>query len=394
MRIETKVATIACCAPETYQGVVNMPPFRASTILFPSLADFEAGERGEWPHAVYGRYGTPSSETLEQVVAELEGADHAIVFASGLAAITAALFAFVKAGDHILIADSVYGPTRRLCDQELSRFGVEVTYYDPLIGAGIASLMRDNTRVVYCESPGSLTFEMQDIPAIAAEAHRRGALVIADNTWATSLHFRPFDKGVDISMHSLTKYFAGHSDLVMGSLSCKAEHYKRLLRAARNFGAKPSADDCYLAMRGLRTMAVRVKQQESNALAVAGWLTQRPEVERVLHPALPGHPGHALWKRDMQGATALFSVILKPCSHAALAAFIDGMRLFHLGFSWGGFESLIIPFDLEKVRSATKPAYAGQGIRLHIGLEHPEDLIADLEAGFARMRAADAAVLK
>ncbi len=387
MHIDTKVATIGTYETETPQRIVSLPPYRASTILFDTLADFDKVERGEWPFPTYGRYGTPSTSALEHAIAELEGADHAILHASGMAAIATSLIAFVKAGDHLLMVDTVYGPSRRFCEYELKRLGVEVTYYDPTIGSGIAALMKENTRVVYCESPGSLTFEMQDIPAIAAEAHKRGIIVVADNTWATPLLFKAFEHGVDISMQSVTKYISGHSDLVMGSLSCKKEHYKRLLVAARNLGAAVSADNCYLAMRGIRTMAVRLKQHQENAMVVAKWLQQRPEVVKVLYPALPDDPGHALWKRDMLGATALFGFLLKPCPREALAAMLDNLRYFHMGYSWGGFESLLIPFNLDKVRTATRLNHAGHCLRIHIGLENPADLIADLEAGFERMRA-------
>ncbi len=386
MHKDTQLATTQSPDPAQYGGAVNIPPFRASTILFKTLAEFEAAERGEAERPTYGRYGTPSTVALEAAIAEMEGADHTIIYASGQAAIVASLLAFVKAGDHVLIPDSVYGTTRRFCEFELKRLGVEVVYYDPRIGGAIAELMKDNTRLVYCESPGSLTFEMQDIPAIAAAAHARGALVVADNTWATPLYFQPLAHGVDISMQSVTKYISGHSDLVMGALSCKAQHYKRLLAASRNLGAAVSGDNCYLAMRGLRTLAVRLQQHQSSALQVAQWLQTRSEVERVIYPALPGDTGHALWKRDMAGATGLFSVLLKPCSHAALEAMIDGLELFHMGYSWGGFESLLIPFSLA-TRTATAWEHKGANLRLHIGLEHPQDLISDLHAGFARMKA-------
>lgn len=384
-RRETKLATLGL-APDIFDGIVNMPVCRASTILFKNLDQFEAGERGEYPLPTYGRYGNPTQIALEKAVAELEGADHAIVFSTGLAAIVAALFAFAKAGDHVLMVDTVYGSTRRFCDYELKRLGVEVTYYDPTIGAGISSLFKENTKVVYVESPGSLSFEMQDIPAISAEAKKRGIIVIADNTWATPLYFKAFEKGVDISMHSATKYIGGHSDMLMGTLTCKKEHYKQLIVTARNLGSSPSADNCFLALRGLRTMTLRLDKHYENSLKVAGWLKTLPQVEEVYYPALPGAPGHELWKRDMAGACGLFAFQMKPVSYEQLSSFIDGLEYFGLGFSWGGFESLIIPCHLNKVRSATTWPHEGPLIRLHIGLEHVDDLIEDLAAGFKRLQ--------
>ncbi len=383
MKKETQLVTLGCF-PEDHHGVVNLPTYRASTILFANLAEFEAADRGEHPRPTYGRYGTPSTDALEKVLAEFEGSKYAIVTASGLSAIVVGLMAFLKAGDHLLMVDSAYSPSRRFCDGLLKKFGVEVTYYDPLIGADIAKLMKDNTRVVFVESPGSLTFEVQDIPAIAKVAHAKGAVVIGDMTWGTLLYQTPRDLGVDVTIHSTTKYTAGHSDLVMGTIYCNEEHYKNLLTTYRNLGPSPSADNCYLAMRGLRTMAVRVKQQYESALTVAKWLQTRPEVEAVLYPALPGAPGHELWKRDFTGAASLFSIALKPSSHKALAAMIDGLEYFGLGYSWGGYESLLITFNTEKIRTARPWPYKGPGVRLHIGLEHPDDIIRDLEAGLNR----------
>lgn len=388
MKKETLLATLGC-APEDHRGAVNTPPYRASTILFPNLASFEAADRGEAPYAIYGRYGTVSTDTLEQSIATLEEADHTIVTSSGLAAIVLTLMAFLKSGDHLLMVDTVYGPARRFCEHELKRMGVQTTYYDPDMGAGIASLIQDNTRMIYMESPGSLTFEMQDIPAITKVAKAKNILTASDNTWGTPMYLRAFDLGVDISIHSATKYIGGHSDLVMGTVSCKKEHYLPLLRTFRNTGACPSADNCYLAQRGLRTMSIRLRQHHEHGLMVAEWLKKQPEVEAVLHPALPGAPGHELWKRDFTGACGLFSIVLKaPVTHAALSAMLDSMELFGMGYSWGGFESLMIPFSVQKSRTAKPWPYTGQGLRLHIGLEAPDDLIRDLEAGFKRYRAA------
>lgn len=385
MKKETLLATLGL-ASDHHRGVVNTPPYRASTILFPTLAEFEEAERGQSPHPPYGRYGTRSNEAVEEAMAKLEGADYAIVLPSGLAAIVLALNTFLKAGDHLLMVDSVYGSTRRFCDYELKRFGVEVTYYDPLIGSGIAALIKENTRVVYVESPGSLTFEVQDIPAIAKAAHAKNVLVVGDNTWGTPLFMDAFALGMDISIHSATKYIGGHSDLVMGLVSCKKEHYAPLLRAYRNTGGTASADNCFLALRGLRSLGLRLKQHHVNALQVAEWLSKRPEVEIVLHPGLPGAPGHELWKRDFGGACGLFSFMLKEQpSSAKLAAMVDHLEHFGMGYSWGGFESLITPVTAHKSRVTPWP-YKGQLLRVHIGLEHPDDLIHDLQAGFERMQ--------
>jgi cystathionine beta-lyase len=390
MKKETLLAKIGT-ASEAHRGVVSIPAYRASTILFPNLAEFEAADSGQCSYPTYGRFGTPSTDALEKAMAEIEGAAYSIVTQSGLSAIATALLAFLGAGDHLLMVDSVYGSTRPFCDQELKRLGVEITYYDPCIGSGIADLIRPNTKVIFTESPGSLTFEMQDIPAICAAAHSSkvasGVVVIGDNTWGTPLYYRPFELGMDVSMHSATKYISGHSDLVMGVLSCnKEEHYKKILRTFRNLGMRPSGDECYLALRGLRTMAVRLQQHYISGLQVANWLAKRSEVSEVLHPALPSFAGHELWKRDFSGATSLFSIVLKDgYSHDALAAMLDGLKHFGMGYSWGGFESLIIPCHPEKVRTATKWQRDGFLIRLHIGLENVDDLIADLEAGFGRL---------
>lgn len=370
-----------------HRGVVNTPPYRASTILFPNLAEFDAAESGKYPHPTYARFGTPSTEALEQAIATLEGADHSIVTSSGLSAIVASLLAFLDSGDHLLMVDSVYGPTRRFCDQELKGFGIETTYYDPCVGSGIADLIRPNTKVVFTESPGSLTFEVQDIPAIAKEAHARGAVVISDNTWATPIFMRPFELGIDVSVHSATKYINGHSDLVMGVLSCRNEHYKKLLQTYRNLGACPSGDNCYLALRGLRTLAVRLRQHYENGLKVAKWLRGREEVVEVLYPALPDGAGHDLWKRDFSGASSLFGIVLdRDYPRSSLAMMLDGFEHFGMGYSWGGFESLIIPCSPQKIRTATKWEYEGNVLRLHVGLENADDLIEDLARGFERLK--------
>jgi len=376
--------------PKRDSGSVNPPVHRTSTVLFPDYATFADYEAGKRDLRSYGRYGSPTTDALEEALVALEGADHAISTGSGLAAITTTLLAFLSAGDHLLVPDSIYGSARKFVTQELPRYGVEVEFYNPVIGARIEALIKSNTRSVYCESPGSLTFEMQDIPAIAAAARAKKAdiLIIADNTWATPLLQQPFAMGIDISIHSCTKYIGGHSDLVMGAVLCKAAHYKTLKRAHYNIGAATSGDNASLALRGLRTIAVRLKQHETNALEVAKWLETVPEVMRVLFPALPSDPGHAIWKRDMTGASGLFAVEITPASNAALGAMIDGLHHFGLGYSWGGFESLITAYRPATQRSVSRFAPDATFLRLHIGLESPTDLIADLDAGFARLRAA------
>lgn len=374
--------------PKRDSGSVNPPVHRTSTVIFPDYKTFHAYEEGRIQHLGYGRYGSPTTQELEETLATLEGADHAIITGSGLAAITTTLLAFLSAGDHVLIPDSLYSSARNFVKAELVRFNIAVTFYDPTIGAGIAKLMKKNTKMVYVESPGSLTFEMQDIPAIARVAKKHGALVVGDNTWATPLLQKPFELGQDISIHSATKYIGGHSDLVMGAVLCKKQHYQTLRRAHRNIGAATSGDNAYLALRGLRTIAVRLKRHGKHAIEVAQWLKTVPEVKRVLFPALPSDPGHKLWKRDMTGASGLFAVEINTSNHKAIGAMLDGLEHFGMGFSWGGFESLIIAYQPAKMREATKWAKDATLLRLHIGLENPKDLIADLDAGFKRLRKA------
>ncbi len=371
--------------PHDQHGVVNPAVYRASTILAPSLAAFEAARQPDWKGYRYGRIGTPTSRALEEAIATLYGAPDAVCVSSGMAAITVALLSQVKAGDHILVSDSAYFPCRKLCDGILARMGVETTYYDPLIGAGIAALMRPNTSVVYTESPGSLTFEVQDIPAIAAVAHASGARVLMDNTWATPLFFKPFEKGVDVVIEAATKYFCGHSDVMMGIVTATPAAMPGVRKTAQELGICSGGDDLYLVQRGLRTLGVRIARNQETALTLARWLQARPEVSRVLHPGLPEDPGHALWKRDFTGSSGLFSFILKPVPKPALAAFLDGLELYGMGASWGGYESLILPGDPHHYRTATPWEEPGQLLRIHAGLEDPEDLIADLAAGFERM---------
>lgn len=370
--------------PERYHGFVNPPVYRGSTVLYPDAAML-ASHDIPYP---YGRTNTPTIEALAEALAEIEGAAGCLLAPSGLAAIGGALLAFVEAGDHILVADSVYRPTRRFCDEVLARLGVTTHYYDPLAGAGIAALMRPDTRLVFVESPGSQTMEVQDIPAIAEAARARGARVLMDNTWATPLYFRPFEKGVDVSIHAGTKYIVGHSDAMLGAVTGTAEVMPALQRAWRNLGACAGTEEMFLALRGLRTLSVRLSRHMAAGIEIAGWLRARPEVAAVLHPALDGAPGHALWRRDFTGASGLFSVVLKPAGPAAVAAMLDGLELFGLGYSWGGFESLVIAFDPADYRTATRWTAAGPALRFHIGLEDVDDLKADLAAGFARLAAA------
>jgi cystathionine beta-lyase len=374
--------------PDANHGIINPPVYHASTVLFPTLAAMDAGIKDKLAGVYYGRYGTPTTFALEEAVCALEGGGKAVTLPSGLAANSVALMSFLRAGDHLLMVDSVYEPVRTLCNRTLAQFGIETTYYDPAIGAAIGDLMRPNTRVVYVESPGSLTFEIQDIPAIADAVHERGALVVMDNTWATPLYFKAFRHGVDLIVHAATKYIVGHADAMLGLIVCREEHYRGIKATAHGLGYAAAPDDCYLALRGLRTLDVRLARHQENALAVARWLQGRPEVERVLHPALPEHPGHALWRRDFTGSTGLFSIVLKPCSAEALATMLDGLRLFGMGVSWGGYESLVLRVKPETVRTATRWQAAGPTLRLHIGLEDPRDLIADLERGFERLSAA------
>jgi cysteine-S-conjugate beta-lyase len=367
--------------PARFHGFVNAPIYRGSTVIYPTL---DALERNDQDFC-YGRLGTPTSRELQQALAALEGADRCLLCPSGLAAIATVLLAFAAAGDRILVSDSVYGPTRRFCDEVLSRLGVEIAYYDPLIGAGIADLLDRRTRLVFTESPGSQSFEMQDIPAIAEAAHDAGAVVALDNTWATPLYFKPFTHGVDISIHAATKYIVGHADAMLGAINAVGKATIERLQGCHDaLGLCPGPEDVYLALRGLRTLGVRLERHQRSGLALAEWLAARPEVARVIHPALASDPGHAIWKRDFSGASGLFSIILKPMPKPALAAFLDGLALFGMGYSWGGFESLILPFDPRSYRTATQWQAEGPALRIHAGLEDVEDLKADLAAGFAR----------
>ncbi|KDB10630.1 cystathionine beta-lyase [Burkholderia sp. lig30] len=336
----------------------------------------------------YGRHGSPTTRALEEALARLEGAHGTLLTPSGLSAITTALLAVLNPGDHLLVTDSVYDPTRAFCDETLARLGIDTTYYDPAIGADIAGLMRPNTRAVFAESPGSLTFEVQDIPAISRAAHRHGAIVLLDNTWGTPLHFRSFEHGVDVSIHAATKYISGHSDVLTGAILTTEALYPKISRCYRQLGMTVSGDDAYLALRGLRTLSVRLERHQRNANALTDWLARQPEVAEILYPARPGAAGHALWRRDFTGACGLFGVVLHRQPDDAMRAMLDGLTCFGMGYSWGGFESLVIPANPARHRTATRWPNDGQLLRIHAGLEHPDDMIADLEAGFARLRAA------
>lgn len=370
--------------PFDYHGFINPPPVRASTVLFPTAEIMET-------HAqkyTYGTRGTPTTNALCDAINELEGAAGTILVPSGLAAVTIAFLAYLSSGDHALVVDSVYGPTRHFCETMLARFGVEAEFYDPMIGVDIEKLFRPNTRLVHIEAPGSNTFEMQDVPAIVAVAHRHQAVVSMDNTWATPLYFRPLDFGVDVSIQAVTKYPAGHSDVLMGTVSANAKHWKRLKDTNGALGICGAPDDAYQVLRGLRTMGVRLERHQQSALSVARWLEKRKEVARVLHPALPNFPGHHLWKRDFKGASGIFSFVLaverKEDHKRQAQTFLNALQLFGLGYSWGGFPSLALHVNLFD-RRVTPPPVEGPVLRLQIGLEDVSDLILDLERGFAAL---------
>jgi cysteine-S-conjugate beta-lyase len=378
--------------PKSYHGFVNPPVVHASTVLFETSESMSAPE-SRMQKYTYGTHGTPTTDALCDALNELEGAAGTVLVPSGLVAVTLPLLAYLSAGDHALIVDSVYFPTRRFCNTMLKRLGISVDYYDPAIGAGIEALIKPNTRLVHLEAPGSNTFEMQDVPAIAAAAHRHGCVVTMDNTWATPVYFRPLDFGVDVSIHAATKYPSGHSDVLMGTVSANAEHWPALKEANMTLGLCAAPDDAYQILRGLRTMGIRLERHQQSALAVAQWLEGRDDVASVLHPALPSFDGHELWKRDFKGASGIFSVILKANDETRFAekanAFLNALKLFGLGYSWGGYESLAVPVKLAD-RVVRKQPPEGPVIRLQIGLEDVADIINDLERGFAAAYEADA----
>lgn len=374
--------------PRSREGAVNPPVYRASTFLFSSVAEWEASRdpRRRFDMIRYGQLATPTTLALEDAIATLEGGYRAMLLPSGLAAVTVALQALVSAGDHVLVTDAVYPPTRHFCDTFLRRFGVTTTYFDPRIGDEIATLIRPETRVVFLESPDSMSIEVQDVPAIARAAHRANVKVLLDNSWATPYLFPAFDHGVDVSILAATKYIGGHSDVMLGTVTTTEDLYERVRSTVAELGFCVSSDDAFLALRGLRTLSVRLERHERNTLRVAEWLATRPEVERVAYPALPEDPGHALWRRDFRGANSLFGVALHPMPKQAVDAFLDALRLFGKGASFGGYESLAVPMDPSRHRSVTRWPHRGPYIRVHVGLEDPKDLIADLERGFACMR--------
>jgi cystathionine beta-lyase len=368
--------------PRRYSGFVNAPVFRGSTVLFPDAESLESRD----VEYTYGRPSNPTTRALELALAKLEGGEQTFLTPSGLCAVSTTLLAFAETGGHILISDSVYMPTRRFANRVLKRLGVNVEYYDPLIAGEIASLLRPETKLVFTESPGSQTFEMQDIPAICKAARGRGVPVAIDNTWATPLYFRAFDHGVNISIQAATKYIVGHADALLGAITCDAASARAVVSTHESLGLCANSEDCFLALRGLRTLSVRLERHWKSGLAIAEWLQTRPEVASVLHPALTCHPGHELWRRDFLGASGLFSIYLKPYPNAAVNRLLNALRIFGMGYSWGGFESLIVPFDCKAARTATVWNPQGPAVRLHIGLEDVDDLKRDLECGFAALR--------
>lgn len=370
--------------PLTQHGFVNPPVYRGSTVLFPTVEELFSRRQ---PYT-YGRRSTPTVKALEDAIATIEGGTVTTLTASGYQAVTTAILAFVESGDHILMVDTVYQPTRSFCDFMLAKLGVETEYYDPLIGGEIATLVRPNTRLIFVESPGSQTLEMQDIPAIAEVAREKDLWLLMDNTWASPLYFKPFSHGVDVSIQAATKYIVGHADAMLGAITANDRAAKHIDRAKETLGTCPGSEETYLGLRGLRTLDVRLERHQKSALDIALWLSARPEVARVMYPALPDDPGHALWRRDFLGATGLFSVVLKTADIKAVSAMLDGLKLFGMGYSWGGYESLVIPFNPKSYRTATRWEDKGQALRFHIGLDDVADLKADLEQGFARLAGA------
>lgn len=377
------VAVNAGRHPEDQFGFVNPPVYHASTMLYPTAESY----RNHDQRYEYGSRGTPTSDALEEAIAQLENADGCRITSSGRSAIVLALLSTLRAGDHLLIVDNIYGPTRSIAEKFLPGIGVEVTFFDPLAGPELKALFQPNTKAVMLEAPGSKTFEMPDVPAIASMAKAHGALTIIDNTWATPLFFKPFDHGVDISIHSATKYIVGHADAMLGAVTGVGEGWKRVNYAFLLLRPNAGPDDIYLGQRGIRTMPVRLAHQMKAGIEMAKWLQDRPEVDRVLHPALESDPGHKIWKRDFTGASSLFSFVLKPASEEAVNAMLNSLSWFGMGDSWGGFESLIVPIDPSTDRTATKWTAAGPALRIHIGLENTADLKADLDQGFAALTA-------
>jgi cystathionine beta-lyase len=368
-------------------GLLNPPVHRASTILYDTVEDYIGRHNRLYDGVIYGLYGTETTLALAEAIAALERGHRTVITSSGTAAIALSLAAFVQAGDHLLVIDTAYRSTRRFCDEVLAGYGVEISYFPPEIGSGIADLFQPNTRMVFLEAPGSLTFEMADVGAIARAAREHGIVTALDNTWATPLLFRPIEHDVDISIAAATKYLSGHSDVMLGAMTAGSEAiYRRLKDTAARWGDTASADDCYLVHRGLRTLDVRLERHQRNALELAAWFERQPEVRRLLYPALSSDPGHALWARDFDGASGLFGVLLDPMSPDETSILFNGLELFRMGASWGGFESLMVPAWPPPVRSCSQPE-EGALIRVHAGLEEPADLVCDLEVAFARLRA-------
>ncbi|MCP5361877.1 MAG: cystathionine beta-lyase [Hyphomicrobiales bacterium] len=383
-------------AKGNFQGAVNPPVYQTSTVLFPTLEAYHDAERGREHYQsgpegtrtdpAYGIGGTSTTFILQDALQTLEGGECCLITPSGLSAVTLALMSFTKAGDHILVVDTVYGPTRRFCNKTLKQYGVEVTFFDPTIGAGIEALIQENTALIFLESPGSLTFEVMDIPAITAIAQARGVKTLIDNSWATPLFYNPLSHGVDVVIHALTKYIGGHADLILGAVIGNKKAATPLMKTYKNLGITASPQECYIALRGLRTLQARMERHQRSALEVARWLQARPEVSRVLYPALPEDPGHAIWKRDFSGAASLFSVVLKRhYPFEQIASFVNQLRYFGIGCSWGGYESLVLDMNPSGTRSATSWQPEGSALRFYIGLESPEDLVADLEQAFVRL---------
>ncbi|WP_236184452.1 cystathionine beta-lyase [Pseudomonas protegens] len=370
----------ASIEPDQHHGFVNTPVYRGSTVVFPTCEDMREGRQ----KYIYGRWNNPSTQALIQALTQLEGAQGTVLCPSGLNACTTAILSVVGTGDHLLVADNVYSPIRAFADDVGRRLGIEVSFYDPTIGSDIAALIKPNTKAIYLESPGSLTLEIQDIPAIAKVAHAHDVLVIADNTWGTPLYHPALELGVDLSIMAATKYIVGHSDAVLGTVSASERAWDRLKKYHFNMGLFVSPDDVSLALRGMRTLDVRLERHYKNAMIVARWLESHDDVTAVYYPALESHPQHELWKRDFKGASGLLSFLTKPATQAAADALLDNLSLFSIGYSWGGYESLAMLTDPKAVRSATTWEHDGHLVRLHIGLENPEDLIADLEQGFER----------
>ncbi|SET30504.1 cystathionine beta-lyase [Thalassotalea agarivorans] len=376
--------------PQWTRGLVNPPVERASTVVFDSVEQMKHAVANKSKQVLYyGRRGTTTNFAFCDAMAEIEGGAGCYVYPSGTAAITTAMLAFLKSGDHVLMVDNAYEPTRAFCQNVLKGFNIDVTYYDPLIGAGIEALIQENTKIVFLESPGSLTMEVQDVPAIAEVAHKHNCVVMLDNTWGAGVNFKPFDYGVDVSVQAATKYIVGHSDVMLGTATANEKHWPVLREKSYTLGMCASPDDLYLAMRGIRTLGVRLQQHQESALKIARWLESREEVETILHPAFSSCPGHEMFTRDFTGSNGLFSFVLSKGNQAGITAMLDGMSHFKMGYSWGGFESLILAVNsVQSMRTVTTWPYEHALIRLHVGLENVDDLIADLSAGFDRLNAA------